>query len=274
MFKILVVEDERELNRTVCTFLNNSGYEATGCLSANEAYDAMYDTVFDLIISDIMMPEMDGIETLGRIKADEDNPNNTTTVIMLTANALIGMKEMYIDKGFTDYLSKPIVPDKLEKVIGSYLPEEKMLSASEEANEAEKVRSPLPTSDTAETELKDTDSPLEKIKKLIPDVNMKMAMLYCSGSEEMYIEFLQDFAESGRYERIGEAYGNTDMKLYTIEVHTLKSTSKTLGFDRLSKLAEQLQFAAGKNDIAAVNENHDEMMKLYSDILTALKRVF
>ncbi|MBE6852035.1 MAG: response regulator transcription factor [Ruminococcus sp.] len=55
MFKILVVEDEKEMNRTVCSFLNQSGYEATGCLSANEAYDAMYDKVFDLIVSDIMM---------------------------------------------------------------------------------------------------------------------------------------------------------------------------------------------------------------------------
>ena len=62
MFKILIVEDDRELNRTVCTFLNNNGYTATGCLSADEAYDTMYETVFDLIISDIMMPDIDGFE--------------------------------------------------------------------------------------------------------------------------------------------------------------------------------------------------------------------
>ena len=62
MFQILVVEDDRDLNRTVCAFLNNSGYKATGCLSANDAYDAMYETVFDLIVSDIMMPGIDGFE--------------------------------------------------------------------------------------------------------------------------------------------------------------------------------------------------------------------
>ncbi len=272
--KILVVDDVPVNLSVFVNLIKGFKMQVDTASSGQECLSLTKSKKYDIIFMDHMMPEMDGIETLGRIKADEDNPNNTTTVIMLTANALIGMKEMYLDKGFTDYLSKPIVPDKLEKVIGSYLPEEKRLSASEEANEAEKVCISLPASDTAATEVSDTDSPLEKIKKLIPDVNMKMAMLYCSGSEEMYIEFLQDFAESGRYERIGEAYGNTDMKLYTIEVHTLKSTSKTLGFDRLSKLAEQLQFAAGKNDIAAVNENHDEMMKLYSDILTALKRVF
>ena len=60
MFRILVVEDDRDLNRTVCAFLKRSGYQATGCLRAAEAYDAMYDTVFDLIVSDIMMPDIDG----------------------------------------------------------------------------------------------------------------------------------------------------------------------------------------------------------------------
>ena len=63
MFKLLVVEDDRELNRAVCSFLNQNGYETLGCLSANEAYDALYGgNVYDLIISDIMMPEIDGFE--------------------------------------------------------------------------------------------------------------------------------------------------------------------------------------------------------------------
>ena len=61
MFQVLVVEDDQELNRTVCAYLNQNGYQALGCLNANEAYDAMYGgTLFDLIISDIMMPGVDG----------------------------------------------------------------------------------------------------------------------------------------------------------------------------------------------------------------------
>ena len=62
MFKILVLEDDKELNRTVCAFLNNSGYEAVGCINANEAYDALYENTIDLIVSDIMMPGVDGFE--------------------------------------------------------------------------------------------------------------------------------------------------------------------------------------------------------------------
>ena len=62
MFKILIVEDDRDLNRSVCSFLNNSGYEAVGCLDAESAYDEMYKNTFDCIVSDIMMPNIDGFE--------------------------------------------------------------------------------------------------------------------------------------------------------------------------------------------------------------------
>ena len=73
MFQILVVEDDRDLNRTVCAFLNNSGYKATGCLSAGEAYDAMYEMVFDLIVSDIMMPGIDGFEFARTVRSLNEN---------------------------------------------------------------------------------------------------------------------------------------------------------------------------------------------------------
>ena len=73
MFQILVVEDDLELNQTVCTFLNDSGYHATGCMNAADAYDAMYDTVFDLIISDIMMPGIDGFEFVRNVRSLNEN---------------------------------------------------------------------------------------------------------------------------------------------------------------------------------------------------------
>ena len=73
MFQILVVEDDRDLNRTVCTFLNSSGYKATGCLSASEAYDAMYERMFDLIVSDIMMPGIDGFEFAKTVRSLNEN---------------------------------------------------------------------------------------------------------------------------------------------------------------------------------------------------------
>lgn len=69
MFQVLVLEDNKDLNRSVCSFLNQNGYEATGCLCANDAYDAMYERVFDLIISDIMMPDVDGFAFVETVAA-------------------------------------------------------------------------------------------------------------------------------------------------------------------------------------------------------------
>lgn len=69
MFKILVVEDDKDLNKSVCSFLNRSGYEATGCLNATDAYDALYENMFDLIVSDIMMPGIDGFEFAQNVRA-------------------------------------------------------------------------------------------------------------------------------------------------------------------------------------------------------------
>ena len=81
MFKILIVEDDKDLNRSVCSFLNQSGYEATGCLNANDAYDAMYETMFDLILSDIMMPGIDGYEFVKTVRS----LNHEIPILFMTA---------------------------------------------------------------------------------------------------------------------------------------------------------------------------------------------
>lgn len=81
MLKLLVVEDDKDLNRSVCTFLNRNGYEVSGCLNADDAYDAMYENVFDLIISDIMMPGIDGYEFAKTIRS----LNSEIPILFMTA---------------------------------------------------------------------------------------------------------------------------------------------------------------------------------------------
>lgn len=104
MFKVLVVEDDRELNRTVCSYLNLNGYEATGCLSAKNAYDAMYNDMFDLIISDIMMPDIDGYEFAQTVRAtDKEIP-----ILFITARDDFFSKQRGFDAGIDDYMVKPI----------------------------------------------------------------------------------------------------------------------------------------------------------------------
>ena len=117
MFKILVVEDDRELNKTVCSFLNHSGYEAAGCLSANDAYDAMYANMFDLIVSDIMMPDIDGFEFAKTVR----ELNNDIPILFMTARDDIASKQRGFRIGVDDYMVKPIDLDELFLRIGALL---------------------------------------------------------------------------------------------------------------------------------------------------------
>ena len=125
MFKILIVEDDRELNKAVCSFLNHSGYEAVGCLSASDAYDAMYDNVFDLIVSDIMMPEIDGFEFAQNVRElSEDIP-----ILFMTARDDIASKQRGFRIGVDDYMVKPIDLDELFLRIGALLRRAKIASS-------------------------------------------------------------------------------------------------------------------------------------------------
>lgn len=117
MFKILVLEDDKELNRTACAFLNNSGYEAVGCLNANEAYDALYENMIDLIVSDIMMPGVDGFEFAKNVR----DVNSEIPILFMTARDDIASKQRGFRIGVDDYMVKPIDLDELFLRIGALL---------------------------------------------------------------------------------------------------------------------------------------------------------
>lgn len=126
MFKILVVEDDHKLNRAVCSYLNQNGYEAVGCLNADEAYDAMYGgTLFDLIISDIMMPGIDGFEFAQTIREQ----NQDIPILFMTARDDFAAKQRGFQSGIDDYMVKPIDLDELLLHIGALLRRAKIASS-------------------------------------------------------------------------------------------------------------------------------------------------
>lgn len=117
MFKILVVEDDKELNTTVCSFLNQNGYEAFGCLNAADAYDALYENIFDFIISDIMMPHIDGFAFAESVR----ELNVDVPILFMTARDDIASKQRGFRIGIDDYMVKPIELDELLLRIGALL---------------------------------------------------------------------------------------------------------------------------------------------------------
>ncbi len=125
MFKILVVEDDRDLNHTVCSYLNQNGYQATGCLGAEEAYDEMYKTVFDLIISDVMMPGIDGFAFVKTVR----ELNRDIPILFMTARDDFASKQRGFRIGIDDYMVKPIDLDELFLRIGALLRRSKIASS-------------------------------------------------------------------------------------------------------------------------------------------------
>ena len=117
MFKILVVEDDRELNQQVCTYLKQNGYEAVGCLNANDAFNTMYNDLFDLLVSDIMMPGMDGFEFARAVREN----SREMPILFMTARDDFAAKREGFRIGIDDYMVKPVDLEELVLRIGALL---------------------------------------------------------------------------------------------------------------------------------------------------------
>ncbi len=111
---------------------------------------------------------------------------------------------------------------------------------------------------------------LLRLKEIINDMDMEKAIQFCAGSEEFYMECLKDYCNSGRKDSIEQSYATEDWNRYAMEVHTLKGTSRTLGFEKLGNIAEKMQMAAEKHDIQYIKDNNDEMIKEFERILNAI----
>lgn len=125
MFKILVVEDDKDMNEAVCSYLNQHGYETFGCLDADEAYDAMYGNTFDLIVSDIMMPRIDGFEFARTVRELDEN----IPILFMTARDDFISKQRGYRAGIDDYMVKPVDLDEMFLRIGALLRRAKIASS-------------------------------------------------------------------------------------------------------------------------------------------------
>ncbi len=117
MINILVVEDDVKLNRIVCSYLSDNGYTVKGCLNPNEAYDLMYGNIYDLIISDIMMPGIDGFEFAETVRS----LNKTIPILFITARDDIASKRKGFNAGIDDYMVKPVDLDELVMRVAALL---------------------------------------------------------------------------------------------------------------------------------------------------------
>jgi len=235
-----LVVDDNEVNRHVFrNLLKPTQIQIYEAGSGMECLEILKNREFDIIFLDHMMPEMDGIET-HQIMCDK-NLCNHTPVVMLTANAVVGAKEQYLSEGFDDFLSKPIMPEKLDKMVLKYLPK-KLVSEGDYINKV-------------------TNTEKEENLPQLEEFDLAYAMSFLK-SEELLQKTLIDFYKllektpqnlSVMFESITQ---EESLVAYRIEVHALKSTAATVGAMLLSKIARLLEVAAQNKDIDRIQAVH------------------
>ncbi|MGN0166542.1 MAG: response regulator, partial [Acetatifactor sp.] len=214
-----------------------------------------------------MMPEMDGIETLQNMKALPDNPNRGTPVIMLTANAIVGAKEEYMEAGFTDYLTKPIQETALLEMLLKYLPEEFICESKEIENSEDMVQS--------EPEEQIEESEREQMRQLekLEGLDVQTGLSYCMNEEEFYVEILKEYLKTDKASKIEQFFAEEDWNNYRTVVHALKSTSLTIGAVHLSEEAKALEMAAKEGDVDYIRSHHKDVLEEYIRLTERMKEI-
>lgn len=265
--QILVVDDVPMNLKVICELLKSTQIRIDAVESGKECLRNISLKKYDIIFLDHMMPEMDGIETLKNMKWVAENKNSDTPVIMLTANAIIGAKDEYLNMGFHDYLAKPVKENELELMIRKYLPGELIIECSGDQNRSEDAE--IQTDASADKQPSEKRSLMERLDF----VDAKVGVRYCAGSEAVYGEAIKSYAVGRLRDEIVEYYEKEDWKNYSIKVHALKSTSLNIGALELSELAKALESASKNGDIEFMKAQHENMIKEYDELLERLREV-
>ena len=239
---ILVVDDTPMNLEVFVNLLKKTLVRIDTAASGSECIALAAKKKYDVIFLDHMMPDKNGIETLKELRALSDSPNADTPAICLTANAVSGARETYLNAGFDDYLTKPVEPEKLEDMLIKYLPEEKLQAAAD--NDAAGKQSAIPD-----------------CVRSADEINVKHGIRHCGG-EDIYLETLMTYAESlGDNADSADAFLRCgDIENFTIKVHAMKSTSRMVGALRLGDLAENLEAAGHISDTAFITAHIDEFL--------------
>jgi len=274
----ILVVDDNEMNLFVVEkLLKTTEVMVSCCDSGERCLELIRQRHYDAILLDHMMPELDGVETLKRMKAMKHHLCKDTPVIALTANAIVGVREMYLADGFDDYLSKPIDANELEAILRKHLPKDKVIVEILEAQvSVEEFFPPLIEDEFDEAMLSVgvTEPVTENDENAVdgqidtePEqyIDRDTAMLYCAGSDEIFREFLGMFCNlyEQKQEKITKCYEEEDWAGYGIELHSLKSTSLSIGGKKISELAFELEKAGKAGDGEYIRAHHEEALELY-----------
>ncbi len=249
--KVLIVDDN-VINRKVARgFLKSYAFDLTEAESGPEAIELVCANRYDIIFMDHMMPDMDGVETAETIRRDCGENGTAPVMIALTANAMEGMREYFLEKGFQDFIAKPLDRVDLNQLLLRWIPEK---YRQEEAEEKE-------------------STPLDPTAFQIDGIDMDAVMQYYSGDEEGFVELLDLYCIDGkRKTELLLDVVESDILRYQIEVHGLKSASANIGAMEVSGMARVQENAAAQGDKELISREFPLLLAQYQELLANIEQ--
>ncbi len=248
--KRVLVVDDNAMNLTLMkNLLKRTQITVDLASGGRECLSYTRKNAYDLILMDHMMPEMDGVETLKRLRADDLNVNRNAKVVALTANAIVGSRERYMEYGFDDYLSKPIKAAELDELLKRYLAEEE--NASVYIQEEETV----------------------KVSEDLLHIDRETGLSYCMNMEDFYEDMLKTFCEQvDEYlPKLEEHYSNQDWQQYAVITHGLKGNALNIGAVKFSKLSLEHELAGKQGNAAYIKSEYHKYISALNKLVEKIK---
>jgi CheY-like chemotaxis protein/HPt (histidine-containing phosphotransfer) domain-containing protein len=258
--RVMAVDDIEVNLKVVEGLLLQYNMHVDLCKSGKEALENVQKFKYDLVFMDHMMPDMDGIETTAKIRELAEKPGGeidtyykSLPIIALTANAVTNTRDMFLENGLNDFLSKPIDVSKLNSILEKWLPKDKQKHAD------------------YQEQVENKDNTLDVV---IEGVNTKKGIASTGGNADNYKKMLSIFYEEGikKLQEIKNSLKNEDISLYTTYVHGLKSSSGLIGAGKFSEDAGRLEMAAKQGHMDYINSNNAAFLRALEILLENINR--
>lgn len=264
--RVLVVDDNEANLKVAQGLINKFKIGVTTCTSGEEAIDLLSkEHDFDILFIDHMMPEMDGVELTKILRSSDSDYLKYVPIVALTANAIKGVSEMFLSNGFTEYLSKPIDVKLLNEVLNKWIPADKKQIIPENEEKEDDACNSQDNKD-------DSDISLKTVLGDVADLDYDKAVSLCGGDESILLSVIQIYVKSFPkiIDRINTAYDTKDLQNYGIEVHGVKSSSRSIGNDILGEIAYALELKAKDGDVKYVEEHNSEFIEKYTSFVNSV----
>lgn len=269
--RALVVDDEPMNLMVAENILNSYQMSVKTARSGMDAIQLCGNETFDLVFMDHMMPGMDGVETLKRLRKMWEREDQRPVVIAFTANAVSGARKMFLDEGFDEFIPKPIEEYELERVLKKVLPAAVITYVQTEPVQAPQETPEDTVQETPEAAL--PEQPEDEMNLLAQaGLHTEVGLGYCGGDEDFYREILKQFAAEaiGKKAELEQFLQKDDWDNYRIGVHALKGTAKMIGAELLSGLFKDAEDAAKRLDADYIRKEHAAIMERYSEAVAGI----